>query len=872
MSDIRIILRHDVYRDKTVEPINLRNAIYAGDASAQRIMFRVWENHDSIVPDDLSQETVSARFVRPDGGDVVIAGVGGPEWSYVDLPEDCYVYPGVFRLLIRVSSASLDVVTSVMYVVGRVEKPTTENIIDPGSVLWTPEQLTAAIAACSEATAAANTAATTANTAAAVITGYTGAEKAGVYGTYNYAAEGEAGYYNTSGATASAISSDSGVMRLKLPVSQGDRIKIALGVTWSTNIRLWAVVNSDMGVLRKCTLSINDYRTSTMDVEITEAAAAYLLICWHPNTYPGGYVARAVGGFFDTADLAADTAADTSYPAEYPLDRSSSDHKSALISGTTGLWSTSDGYYCWIASLSGIKAVTVAAYSTRACRFAFLRSNSFSNGAAPAYASGDLHHVVAAGETVTMAVPAGAAYLYIADKTGSTNFYPQHVYLRRAMRVEDTIAEGMHGSADRAIAKNELILIDGALYRAKTAIASGTAFAVGTNVERALISGELLTLSDLAGEMSDTQRLTYTDAGAGFVNGNTGAIADSHNTLHKTDYIDVAGLASVTFPQYFSGSTAGYAFYKSDKSFISGGLLDGSSGSVITAAVPSGAAWFACSFTAADSASVYFDGTKTVFSRLAAVEKNAFPEDDPTWTPEAGNFINIFSHIGVIGDSLSSGVFNAPKNGSVSATTVTDYTRSWIQQIAKRNGITAYNFSAGGYSSKTWLNSEYATMISDGNHDCEAYFIALCHNDYNDSIAVGTSADIGTQADSFYRYYSDIIALIQTYAPYSKVFLITAKDNSKFGDYNTAIKYMPTVFTKNVYVLDMATWGGGKDVPDWMKTGAHGNAMGYLLYSRWIEAATGWYIKNNPGEFAYVQLIGSTAEANIPDSQNAGAE
>ena len=81
MSDIKIILKHDVYRDITVEPINLRNAIYAGDSAAQRIMFRCWANHGSVQPDDLSQKTVTAHFIRPDGGDVVISGVGGAEWS-----------------------------------------------------------------------------------------------------------------------------------------------------------------------------------------------------------------------------------------------------------------------------------------------------------------------------------------------------------------------------------------------------------------------------------------------------------------------------------------------------------------------------------------------------------------------------------------------------------------------------------------------------------------------------------------------------------------------------------------------------------------------------------------------------------------------
>lgn len=202
MSDIKIILKHDVYRDVTVEPINLRNAIYAGDSAAQRIMFRCWANHGSVQPDDLSQKTVTAHFIRPDGGDVVISGVGGAEWSYVDLPEACYVYPGIFKLLIRVSSAEPDIVTSVIYLVGRIDKPTTDTIIDPGTVIPSLDDLLAQIEACADATEDAQQAASFVNSiiASTYSTGVT--YSVGDYCTY------EGSMYRATAATSGAFDPD----------------------------------------------------------------------------------------------------------------------------------------------------------------------------------------------------------------------------------------------------------------------------------------------------------------------------------------------------------------------------------------------------------------------------------------------------------------------------------------------------------------------------------------------------------------------------------------------------------------------------------------------------------------------------------------
>ena len=164
---VQIIMDRDVYLDSPVTPVTLTNAIYAGDADAQRIRFRCFQKHGQIAPMDLSEITITAHFIRPDGGDVVITGTGGSTYSYVDLPEACYVYPGIFKLLVRASTTDPDVVTSILYVTGRIDKPTTDVIIDPGTTIPSLEDLLAQIDACEAAEEAANAAAASATAAAA---------------------------------------------------------------------------------------------------------------------------------------------------------------------------------------------------------------------------------------------------------------------------------------------------------------------------------------------------------------------------------------------------------------------------------------------------------------------------------------------------------------------------------------------------------------------------------------------------------------------------------------------------------------------------------------------------------------------------------
>lgn len=225
--------------------------------------------------------------------------------------------------------------------------------------------------------------------------------------------------------------------------------------------------------------------------------------------------------------------------------------------------------------------------------------------------------------------------------------------------------------------------------------------------------------------------------------------------------------------------------------------------------------------------------------------------------------LDLFLHVGCIGDSLASGESYWNDGGTVQGADFYQY--SWGQFLARKTGNTYYNWSKGGLTTKTWLQSTYATECFDGNHKCEAYIIGLGQNDKNVSMTIGTSADINlsdyTQnADTFYGNYGKIIQKIQEIQPQAKIFVLTDMNPYVNRDgYNTAISAMPTIFD-NVYLLDLYTYGSkyyNNSIVSAQMRGSHYNAYGYKLFAMMIANYINWYVTTNYSEFEQVELIGT---------------
>lgn len=131
----------------------------------------------------------------------------------------------------------------------------------------------------------------------------------------------------------------------------------------------------------------------------------------------------------------------------------------------------------------------------------------------------------------------------------------------------------------------------------------------------------------------------------------------------------------------------------------------------------------------------------------------------------------MFKTIGIIGDSLSSGVVY-DENGNAK----TLYNHSWLSTFCTKSGADPTYYSSGGQSTKSWLTSTYKTNF-DNDPIKEAYFIALGTNDASQSYGIGNITD-PSGTDSFVGYYKEIIDLIHTKSPNSVIFMLSMYGNT----------------------------------------------------------------------------------------------
>ena len=150
-----------------------------------------------------------------------------------------------------------------------------------------------------------------------------------------------------------------------------------------------------------------------------------------------------------------------------------------------------------------------------------------------------------------------------------------------------------------------------------------------------------------------------------------------------------------------------------------------------------------------------------------------------------GGYTSIFREIVCVGDSLSSGEFeHIDENGKY--TFHDKYEYSWGQFIARKNGLTAYNFSRGGMTAKEYIES-FAESNDFFNTDkaCQCYVIALGANDLNSDIEIGSVNDINKEdytqnKQTFLGFYGAIISRYKAISPDAKFFLVSfPRDDSR---------------------------------------------------------------------------------------------
>lgn len=378
------------------------------------------------------------------------------------------------------------------------------------------------------------------------------------------------------------------------------------------------------------------------------------------------------------------------------------------------------------------------------------------------------------------------------------------------------------------------------------------------------------------GLLVDKMPIYANEWGEGYLNTNGSVIA--HSDYRTSNFVLVFPYTKISVYSGVKHNSIAWCGYDENKNLIKTYVNDveiGKNRDIDTSGVHYIRFTYSASQIANFRAYGYIDETisqnlHNIILKIANTDK---PEDRPypvTNMPESGGYMAIFDRIGVIGDSLASGemAYNN-STGEFTQYYVDMYNFSWIQYIGRICGSTAFNFSRGGLSTRTFLNNtgEQLNKMLAPENKCKCYFIALGHNDKNQSVPIGTASDIdltnyNNNADTYYGNYAKIIQKIKEIEPNAVIFPITMKPTTfETGGWNTVVRYMENIFD-NVYVLDMYRYF--PEIPDWHYTEGHGNIMGYLWYAKELTCYVDWIVRNNPNKFKYVQFIGTEYANYIP--------
>ena len=364
-------------------------------------------------------------------------------------------------------------------------------------------------------------------------------------------------------------------------------------------------------------------------------------------------------------------------------------------------------------------------------------------------------------------------------------------------------------------------------------------------------------------------RLTFT---AAFYSGSDG---EKH---YDTNYwvssmTDIKAFREIWFKQLFE-SPAYADLYDKDRNFI-GTIPHGQYGEIIHYILPQDACYIYLPVKREDLSDAALFGRKRAVNTIS-VGNEMKTINNAEETPleniiTDGGMTRVFRTVGVIGDSLASGAMTYQYDEAEDKEkNIEMFEYSWIQYMARYCGSKAYNFSDSGMATSSMFTNpsfkEIYEELTDGEHLCQAYFIALGHNDFNYNTPVGTIDDVDlancdNNKNTFIGNYARIISTIKRMQPNAKIFPIMMRNDVKYGTYNKGIREACSLFTENIYPIEMDIYAIERQ--DWESTLGHGNTMGYLNYSYQISSYVDWYIRRYPDDFKYVQFIGTPYEYSL---------
>ena len=240
---------------------------------------------------------------------------------------------------------------------------------------------------------------------------------------------------------------------------------------------------------------------------------------------------------------------------------------------------------------------------------------------------------------------------------------------------------------------------------------------------------------------------------------------------------------------------------------------------------------------------------------------------------EGYSYTSIFRKIAFIGDSLSSGEFETrDEEGSPGYHDFYEY--SWGQYIARKNGLTAYNFSRGGMTAQAYM--EYfadENNLWDPAKACQAYVMALGVNDIiycgmdPGSVDDIDAEDYKKNKPTFLGHYAQIISRYKEISPDAKFFLLTVPQediediNKKAESLNKTVRTLAEYFD-NTYLIDLNKYAPIYDskFKEHFYLYGHLNPAGYIFTAKLVDSYIDYIIRHNPQDFKTVGFINTDIE------------
>ena len=231
----------------------------------------------------------------------------------------------------------------------------------------------------------------------------------------------------------------------------------------------------------------------------------------------------------------------------------------------------------------------------------------------------------------------------------------------------------------------------------------------------------------------------------------------------------------------------------------------------------------------------------------------------------------IFEKVCCIGDSFTAGYIY-----SSSGTSISNNKYSWVEHIKNATGRDYVNCGISGATTKSWLtNTAGLAKAQLPENKAQAYIVALQINDAETSLDVGTVADIGTSAQTYYGCTSKIIDEIFNINNAAHIFFLTQPKHFTgiHSPYRTAelavIEWYQTAgngtHQNQVHLIDLLDYWQLFQYPGCVDSSANGHytGVGWEYTAEIIMYAWSKYINEHPLLFQDVNLIPYGVSTNL---------